>query len=366
MHDLFETTTINKMKLANRFVRSATWEGLADEEGGVTGRLIHAMVELARNEVALIITGHAFVSPEGRAGRLQMAAYDDKFLPGLGDMAKAVHAAGGKITLQLAHGGRFSTPAPTGGMPVGPSDEEAEGKRVCRSLTAEEISSVVGSFAAAARRAQRAGFDAVQLHAAHGYLLSQFLSPAFNRRTDGYGGTLDHRARLLLEVVRAVRGTVGPDYPILVKLNAEDFLEGGLAKEEALRVAKMLEEASVDAIEFSGGTGRSGNLMPPRPGALKTREEEVYYRESARLYKQQVGIPLILVGGIRSLETAEELVGSGVADYIALSRPLVSEPDLVERWREGERSKARCVSCNGCFGPAFDGRGAYCTAFEGK
>jgi 2,4-dienoyl-CoA reductase-like NADH-dependent reductase (Old Yellow Enzyme family) len=367
MAALFEGTSINGMSLANRFVRSATWEGLADEHGAVTPRLIEMMVELARGEVGLIITGYAFVSPEGQSSPRQLAVYDDRFLPGLRDMVSGVHAVGGKICLQVVHAGCMANAALSSLEPIGPSAVQKDGKSICRAVTKENIDGIISAFARAAGMAKQAGFDALQLHAAHGFLLSQFLSPAFNKRTDEYGGGLTNRARLLLEVVRSVRETVGPVYPVLIKINSEDFLEGGMTSDEAVEVSGWLEKASIDAIEFSGGSLNSPEKFSPvRPGKLKTPEQEVYYRKAARLYKQKVTIPLILVGGIRSYEVAEELVQEDTADYISMSRPLICEPGLVKRWREGDRRKAECVSDNACFGPALDGTGIYCVTMAKK
>jgi 2,4-dienoyl-CoA reductase-like NADH-dependent reductase (Old Yellow Enzyme family) len=360
----FEAITINGMNLKNRFVRSATWEGLAGEDGGVTAQLCELMAQLARNEVGLIISGYAIVTANGQSSSRQLAAHEDRFLPGLRDMAQAVHAAGGTIALQLVHAGKYATPGLTGEVPMGPCAEEVDGQPTCRAMNSEDIQSVTAAFSAAALRAKLAGYDAIQLHAAHGFLLSQFLSPAFNRRSDEYGGTLVNRARFLLEVVGSVRDAVGPGFPILIKLNSEDFLPEGMTRNEAIKVACLLKGASADAIEISGGTIASQEFVPPRPGILKSPEAEGYYREAARLLRQQVDIPVMLVGGIRSLEVAEELLGSGVTDLIALSRPLICEPGLLKRWHEGDRRPSRCLSCNACFGPAFEGNGFYCVPFS--
>jgi 2,4-dienoyl-CoA reductase-like NADH-dependent reductase (Old Yellow Enzyme family) len=363
MADLFELVSINGMSLANRFVRSATWEGLADKDGAVMPKLTTMMIELARNDVGLIISSFAFVSPEGKTMPGQLAVYDDRHLPGLREMVQAVHSAGGKMALQIVHGGLFANPALTGREIVGSSAGEKGG----RFLRKEEIPGIISAFANAARRAKRAGFDAVQLHAAHGFLLNQFLSPAFNKRTDEFGGRLENRARLLLEVVKCVREAVGPDYPILVKLSSEDFLEGGLSCDEAIQVAVMLEKASVDSIELSGGTVASPEkLIASRPGNLPAPEQEVYYREAIKLYKQKVKVPLMLVGGIRSYEVADELVRSGAVDYVTMSRPLICEPGLIKRWREGDRRKAECISDNACFAPGLDGSGIYCVTMAKK
>ena len=363
---LFEATSINGMNLSNRFVRSGTWEGLADK-GCVTKKLTDMMVALARGGVGLIISGFAFVRPDGQSVPGQMAVYDDRFLPGIRDMAAAVHSAGGKIALQLVHGGCNTHFGFAGLELVGPSAVLKEGQIACRSASKKEITAIVTAFAHAAGRATEAGLDAIQIHAAHGYLLSQFLSPVYNKRTDEYGGSLENRARFLLEVVKSVRKEVGHKYPVLVKLNSEDFLEGGLARDEAIRVSGMLAKGSVDAIELSGGTMASPiNFIPPRPGSLPTPDKEVFYREAAKVYKQKVSIPLILVGGIRSYEVAERLVRDGMTDYISLCRPLICEPGLVKRWREGDRRKSECVYDNACFAPASDGTGVYCVTMAKK
>jgi 2,4-dienoyl-CoA reductase-like NADH-dependent reductase (Old Yellow Enzyme family) len=361
MAELFEHTSIGSMNLPNRFVRSATWEGLADKDGSVTDKLIKIMMELAKGEVGLIISSYAFISPEGQSSPRQLAAHHDRFLPGLRDMAHAVHSAGGKMALQLVHGGCNSNPGLSGLEAIGPS---ALSK--CREACREDIAAIISAFNRAAGRAKEAGFDAVQIHAAHGFLLSQFLSPAFNKRKDEYGGELGNRARLVLEVVRSIRKIVGPEYPVLIKLNSEDFLEGGMTREEAIQVAGMLQDASINAIELSGGTVASPEkLMPVRPGKL-TPKQEVYYRKAAMLYKQKITIPLMLVGGIRSYEVADELVKSRTTDYVSMSRPLICEPELVKRWQEGDRRKAECISCNACFGPPSEGKGFYCVTMAKK
>lgn len=361
MTTMFDHAVINGMSLVNRFVRSATWEGLAGEDGAVTPALQDKMVELARGGVGLIVTGYTYVSRAGQSSPRQLAVYDDRFGPGLQGMVRAVHGASGRIALQLVHGGAFVDPGLAGMEAVGPSAGEKDGKAICRSLNMEDIAALVVDFSQAARRAKTAGFDAIQIHAAHGFLLSQFLSAAFNRRTDEYGGELTNRARFLLEVVESVRREVGREYPILVKLNSEDFLEGGMTREEAVQVAVLLQEATVDAIEYSGGTVASPEKFSPvRPGVLKSTENEVYYRQAARLFKQKVTIPLLLVGGIRSYEVADELVKSGTADLISLSRPFICEPGLIKRWQAGDRRRAECISCNLCFGPPSEGKGFYC------
>ncbi len=363
MSKLFETCEINGMKLANRFVRSATWEGMAADDGACTPKLIDLMAELAKGGVGLIISSHAYVSPEGQAGPWQVGVYDDKLIPGLEAMATAIHENGGKIVIQLAHAGYFANAKLTGQTPIAPSNAEGFAKGPRQEMTADEIQGVVKAYGAAAKRAQTAGFDGVQIHGAHGYLLSQFLSPAFNQRKDEYGGDIRNRTRALIEVLREIRQVVGKDYPVLVKMNCQDFIENGLQPEDSLQAGKMLVENGIDAIELSGGVLIGGKLSPSRMG-IKSEEKEAYFQNEARTFKREVNVPLILVGGNRSFQVAERIVNEGVADYISLCRPLIREPDLVNRWKSGDLSKAACVSDNMCFEPARKGDGIYCLTEE--
>jgi 2,4-dienoyl-CoA reductase-like NADH-dependent reductase (Old Yellow Enzyme family) len=360
MPKLFETTTINAMTLENRFVRSATWEGLATDDGFVTDKLIDLSVQLAKGGVGLIITGHAYVSREGQTSPWQLGVHSDAVIKGLAGMVDAVHGAGGKIVLQLAHAGCRASFGLTRLEPIGPSVMIGETGPLCRAVTQDETLKVGEAFARAAVRALKAGFDGVQIHAAHGYLLSQFLSPFHNKRKDAYGGGVENRARVVLEVLRRVRDAVGPDYPTLIKMNSEDFVDGGLSVNDMLAAAVMLEKAGIDAIELSGGSAFSPKYTSSRTSRIEREDDEVYYREAARRYKEKVHVPLILVGGIRSYGVAEKLLADGIADYIALCRPLIREPGLINRWRSGDAGKATCVSDNGCFTPARAGRGLFC------
>jgi 2,4-dienoyl-CoA reductase-like NADH-dependent reductase (Old Yellow Enzyme family) len=224
----------------------------------------------------------------------------------------------------------------------------------------EEIRRVVDAFGKSAVRAEKAGFDGVQIHAAHGYLLSQFLSPFFNKRSDAYGGSLENRLRIVLEVFQGIKGQVGADFPVMIKMNAQDFLEGGLSMDEALNAATVLAEVGIDAIELSGGTPYSGKRTPVRTGKLESPDDEVFYLHEAGAYKKRVTAPLMLVGGIRSFEVAERLVDEGTTDYVSLCRPLIREPDLIQRWKSGDLRKSACISDNGCFKPGRAGEGIYC------
>ncbi len=348
------------MTLPNRFIRSATREGLARDDGSPTPRLIDVANQLARGGIGLIITGHAYVSREGQAGGGQLGIYSDDLIPGLVEMTTSVQSLGGKIALQISHAG-INAPYPLTKLePIGPSVLQTGSEPVGREMTRHDIEAVIHAFASAAARSKAAGFDAVQIHAAHGYLLSQFLSPYFNKRGDEYGGGIENRAKLVVEVVKAVRNVVGPEFAVFIKLNSEDFLPGGFTVEEMVQTAIMLEENDVDVIEMSGGTLISGKNVPFRPGKAGPAEPEVYYEGAARQYKEKVQAPLVLVGGIRTFETAERLVAEGLADYIALCRPLIREPGLINRWKSADRRPATCISDNSCIKAVMEGRGFYC------
>jgi 2,4-dienoyl-CoA reductase-like NADH-dependent reductase (Old Yellow Enzyme family) len=361
MPELFETTSLGGMTLRNRFARSATWEGLATDDGSCTPELSEVVADLAKGEIGLIISSHAYVSPEGQAGPRQIAIYDDRFVDGLKKMVEAAHDQGSKIVLQLAHAGIRALRPLTKQEPVGPSPLAGAESERGRAMMAGEIEATIGAFAAAAHRAKEAGFDGVQIHAAHGYLLSQFLSPHFNKRTDEYGGDLRGRAKVVLDILRRIKAVTGDSYPVLIKMNSEDFLDDGFTVSEMLEVAALLEEAGIDGIELSGGVNDPAcHQSPIREGTPLTEEEEVYYRHAARRCKERINVPLILVGGIRSYEVAVQLIEDGTADYVALSRTLIREPNLVARWKSGDTRKSECVSCNECFGPIRRGEGFYC------
>ncbi len=364
MSTLFERAYIGNMSLANRFVRSATWEGMATEEGAVTQQMIDLMADLAQNEVGLIITGHAYVLPEGQAGPWQLGVYKDDLKSGLKEMTKAVHQSGGKIVMQIAHAGAHAVTELTRSEPLGPSSLEGSTGQKVRAMTQDEIQETVQAFGQAALRAKESGFDGVQIHAAHGYFLSQFLSPFYNHRQDQYGGGPENRSRIIIQVYRSIRQLVGQDFPIMIKINSEDFLAQGLCLDDMLYVSSILEQEGIDAVELSGGTPYSGDYIPIRKGGLQSQDKEVYYREAARRYKKRISVPLILVGGIRSYPVAEGLVENKEANFISLCRPLIREPSLVKRWKDGDMRPSECVSDNLCFIPARKGQGIYCLSRE--
>jgi 2,4-dienoyl-CoA reductase-like NADH-dependent reductase (Old Yellow Enzyme family) len=359
--DVFDSIVVGGVTIKNRFVRSATFEGMATREGAVTPELLHLMKNLAEGGTGLLITSHAYVSREGQASLGQVGIYDDSLLPGLREMCDTVRGSGALVFAQLAHAGVNANASVSGLEPLGPTVmENARGEKA-QEMSTREVELLVERFAGAARRAVDAGFDGVQIHAAHAYCLGEFLSPYYNKRTDRYGGSVENRARALIEVYRAVREVVGKDYPVIAKINSEDFIDGGLTPPMMVETALMLENEGLDALEVSGGGGPAARYLSCRPGDPKTPGEEVYYRDSARLYKASVKkMPLLLVGNIRSLEVARQLLRDGRADMISLSRPLIREPGLVNRWAEGDARRASCVSCQGCFQRAISGKGLRC------
>ena len=360
MASLFDQTTINGMTLQNRLVRSATWEGMCDADGRPTERLFDCYRNLARGRVGLIISGYTFVRPDGRQLPGKMGIHTDDFAPEMKFLTKAVHDEGGKICIQLVHAGGETDSANAGRQPLAPSAVQVDQfPEVPQELSRENIAEIVVAFGEAARRAKAFGFDAIQLHGAHGYLINQFLSPLTNRRTDKYGGSIENRCRFLLEVYRTVRKTAGNDYPVMIKLNGDDFVEGGLVIEDAVYAAKILDKEGIDAIEVSGGTPASGNQSPVRT-EIEEPEQEAYNLPLARRIKDAVKCPVMVVGGFRSYEVAQRTIENEGIDYIAMARPFIREPGLALRWKQGDTSPALCISCNSCFGPGLKEGGIYC------
>lgn len=360
MRKIFDETRINGMTLANRLVRSATWEGMCDGDGRPTPKLAVYYAGLAKGGVGLIITGYAFIRPDGRQLPGQMGIHDDGFASEMRALTRAVHGEGGKVCLQLVHCGGQSTSRAVGARPLAPSAVEVKQyPELPAELSPADIEALVRQFGEGAARAREFGFDAVQLHAAHGYLINQFLSPLTNRRSDPFGGSVENRSRFLLECYRNARRAVGKNFPVLVKLNGADNLEGGLAPDDALHAARMLDEEGVDAIEVSGGTPASGEQGPVRQG-IDRRETEAYNLPLAVRIRGAVRCPVMVVGGFRSFDMVEGVIRREEADYVAMSRPFIREPHLALRWAEGNEARARCISCNGCFKPGLKEGGIYC------
>ena len=346
---LFESVAVvpNMLHIDNRIIRSATYERRADEDGFVTDGLISLYEALASGGAGLIITGCALVHPGGRLLPRMLSVHSDRYVDGLARLVEKVHAKGAKIALQIVHGGRQSLPLYLGGaLPMAPSAVYDPSVDVTpRAMTTGDIWRAIEAFAGAAKRARNAGFDAVQIHGAHGYLVSDFISSHTNRRKDYWGGDEERRFHFAEEILVAIREDVG-GFPVIMKMNCDDLLPaGGLKPEEAARVAMRLETAGLDAIEISGGM-RESPVRTIRPSILN-ESEEAYFRQAGALFKKRLWIPVILTGGMRSRAVMEDVLEKEEADMIGMSRPLIREPGLPNSMREG-KAKADCISCNKC------------------
>ncbi|MBU2549366.1 MAG: NADH:flavin oxidoreductase [Proteobacteria bacterium] len=374
---LFEPFRIGSLEVENRFVHSATYECLAEANGAVSTELIARYRNLARGRIGLIVPGHMFVHPQGRAQHGQTGIHDDEMIPGLKRLVEAVHQEGGRIVFQLAHAGRQTTPEIIGRTPRGPSARVRDPIYFFkpRALEDDEVLEIVRDFVRAADRAAEAGADGVQFHAAHGYLISQFLSPFINRRQDRWGGSEENRFRLLGEILVETRRNVPDGMALLAKMTGDEHLgPKGITPELAARYAGRLAELGLDGLEISGGNGTFSPMnvcrgdvpfeefvqpfswwMRPigrlvmKSWAGKYDLIQGYNMEPARLVRSAVGnMPLAVVGGWRTLARMEQAVQEGPADLISMSRPFIREPFLVKRFMEGRAREAACVSCNKC------------------
>jgi len=381
----FDPIRIGSLQVPGRIFKTATAETSADADGFVTEHLLRFYERMARGGTPLIITGNLFAGPLGKSSRNMTGIDADDKVEGLRELTDRVHAHGSLICCQVTHCGRQVVPKAMGFEPVSASAVwEPTMGTMPREMTTSEIAVVVEEFAAAAARAAAAGFDGFQIHGGHGYLVSQFLTPHTNRRDDEYGGSFENRTRLLVEIIQTVRGAVGPDFPILLKLNGADALPGraGLETEELVRVARLAQETGIDAIEitvghyesgfrmvagsFKGfygdflkyGSGRdmtrlrravlralhpifdrlSGWLWPPREG---------FNLEYARQFKQALDIPVICVGGFQTLEGIQAALGDGGVDAVSCGRQIIADPYFVRHLRDGVEGP-RCDFCNRC------------------
>lgn len=344
---LFTPVNLGSFQVKNRFVRSATQDFLGNPDGTISDQEIQLYKSLAANHVGMIITAHSYVQhPFGKASINQNAIYDDTFIEGYRKLANEVHNFGTKLVLQASHAGRQTLPN-SGFIPVAPSAvPEQTTHLVPRELNETEINQIIDDFVYAMVRAKEAGCDGVQLHIAHGYLLAQFISPLTNRRSDKWGGSIRNRTRILSEIILRARPLLG-DFPILVKLNTTDGYEGSqyLEMSDVLYTAKLLQSLGVVAIEVSGGIRDTPHVMS-QP-CINSIEKEGYFLIAAKAIKQSINIPVILVGGLRSLSVMEEIVSIHKIDMVALSRPFICEVDLLQCFLNG-RSKSSCKSCNKC------------------
>lgn len=317
MSHLLEPLTIRMLTLRNRLVLPPMATSKARPDGSVSDELLAYYDEKSRGgALGLAITEHCFVSEQGRNRIGQPSVADDAMVEGLSALAEVFHGNGVPAVVQISHAGAASVEPEK--QLVGPSDVAAPTRsgRVPRALTPEEVADIPRQFAAAARRVKEAGFDGVELHSAHGYLLNQFLSPLTNHRGDQYGGSLENRIRLHIETIHAVRDEVGPDFMLLLRLGAQDYLEGGTVVDDSIEAALRFEEAGVDVLDITGGlTGYS------RPGSV----EPGFFSELSAPIKAAVSVPVILTGGVTEADQAEGLLARGVADLIGVGRAMLRD-----------------------------------------
>jgi len=365
---LFEPIRIGTMEVKNRFVMAPMVTNYSEKDGSVTDRLVAYHRARAKGGVGLIIAEATYVHPCGKGFSNELGIYKDDLIPGLKRLTGAVHEAGGKIAVQLYHSGRQSYEAVTGLPLIAPSPIPCP---VCggmpKEMAKEDIRQMVDAFGNAARRAKEAGFDAVEIHGAHGYLLNQFLSPYSNQRTDEYGGSFANRARFPLEVLKKVRELVGKDFPVLYRLSSAEHVPGGLTIEDTKAFAAMLVDNGIDAIHVSGGVYLSAAMII-QPAAIP----QGVYVENAAAIKEAVGgrVPVIVVGRIKEPSMMEELVAGGKVDMIAMGRGLLADENFPAKLEKGNTDDIRkCIACNqgcidrlfadtdiGCLGNALTGR----------
>jgi len=381
MSSMFEPVMIGKIEIKNRFVHSATHEAMSADDGSITDDIINRYIKLAKGDIGLIIPGHLYIHPLGKANNNQSGIHSDSMIPGLRKLVKAVHANNGKIAFQLDHGGRQSPRKIIGQAPLAPTNKGIDPVSLNKPIRMGEnqILRTIEDFGSAAQRARKAGADAVQLHAGHGFLINEFLSPFFNHRKDSWGGSEVGRFQFLKEIVIKVREELTDDIPVLVKLNANDFTPNtGITPDLAAKYAKWLVELGIASIEVTCGTYYGFQTIRGEiPGAELVRALPFWMRPAARLkmkyqshsnrFKEAYnltaaktikpflnGTPLILVGGVRRLDQMEKLVSDGTVDMISMSRPFIREPSLVRRFSKGKAIESSCISCNKCFAAMFN------------
>ena len=361
---LFRSGKIRNVQIKNRIVRSGTYERRVTKDGYVTDRLIKMYTDLAQGGTGLIITGAIAVDPKSSGSQHQTYLYNDSFIPGQKKLVEAVHDYSDvRIAPQFVHIGRQANLNPKYSPPVGPSPILNKlSNLVPRELTVEEIRAIIERFVDAGRRAYEIGYDMVQVHAAHGYLLSDFVSPFANKRNDEYGGDTQKRTKILVDIYNRLRDEVGKDFPIIIKLQTQDFMSGGLTLNEAKEITKILVDVGYDAIEPSGGSGESmlesmRELKKAYPSnVIKTPEDENYFLSTAKELKPIMNnCQLILVGGIKNPISAEKILKENHTDFISMCRPLLYEPNLPNRWKSGDLSPALCKSCNSCLSTMMRG-----------
>ena len=352
LDNLFNPGKIGNVVINNRIVRSATFMRKAEKYGQVGQAHIDCYKELAEGGVGLIITGFVSVDPGGTGAPNQACIYDDSFIPGHKKLTKEIHdCSGAKIAAQLGHTG-FQGYHPKY-HPIAPSAVFCKITGLTpKEMSIDEISQVSQCFIDAGRRAYDCGYDMVQMHAAHGYMLCNFISPYTNKRTDEYGGSIENRTRIFIDIYNGLKDEVGRDFPIIIKQQTQDFLEDGLMLDEGVKIAEVISKVGYEAIEPSGGSGEafdSANISYPSLVVRKPEDENYFLPTVQKIKSISHNSKLILMGGIRNPLSADKLLEDDAVDFISMSRPLIREPNLPNRWKSGDITPVKCVSCNSCY-----------------
>lgn len=331
---IFEPVLFDNIRLKNRFIRSATSERKATIDGHMSDELTLIYKELAQNDIGLIITGYAYTMPEGIVKSHMMGIYDDTFIKEYRDLTELVHSYNTRIIMQLVHGGSASD---NGYKVIGPSSlPHVKSGIIPEEASIHELQKVTQSFIESAIRVYRSGFDGVQIHAAHGYLISQFLDPRMNKRKDAYGGNIHHRAKLLYDIVSGIRENTPRSFHVSVKLHCYDSKEGGMCFDESMQVCEHLSNIGVNSIEISGGD-------------YATQKGECFYASQASIIAKTVSCPVFVVGGNRSLHEMNNIVEHTNVAAVSLCRAFICEPDLVLKFKGQKALKAKCIRCAQCF-----------------
>lgn len=377
--DVFGPARLGPVELRNRVVKAATFEGRTPH-GQVTDDLIDYHLAVSRGGVGLTTVAYLAIAPEGRTHAEQIVV-DAHSLAGLTRLAEAVHATGAKVSGQVGHAGPVANGRSNRARALSASAMPSPlSMQMIKAATEADLARITGAYVDAARTLVRAGFDVLELHMAHSYLLSSFLAPGLNRRTDRWGGALDNRARLARQVARAVRDEIGDDAAITAKVSLDDGFRGGLRGQEALDFARMLEDdGTLDALQLSGGSSLMNPMylfrgdaprrefaaampLPVRWGVRAFGKRflkeypfhEAYFRDPALRFREALSMPLMLLGGINRLDTMQRAMADGF-EYVAMARALLREPDLVERLRTGRQDGGACIHCNRCMPTIYDG-----------
>ena len=352
MKNLFEKTKIKSLELKNRFIRSATHEAMATDDGYITEKLVEVYENLAKGGVGIIITGFAYTIKGENTSLRMLAAHDDSFVEGFKQITETVHNHGAKILLQIASSGSQAKFKIKDKLIWGPSAVEHLYTKITPvETTKQNIKTLAEAFGDAALRAKKSGFDGVQIHCAHGYLLNQFLNPYYNRRQDEYGGNIENRARILFEIYENIRKKVGDDFLVAIKINCSDFMEEkGLQFGETKYICQKLDEMGIDLIEISGNVGY--NQTPPiifETGIAEDKSRQSYFSKYAAEIAKTVKAPVSVVGGNRDFDLMEKILNETRISYFSLARTLLCEADLINKWQEDTSYKPKCIACNKCW-----------------